>query len=214
MKQPYENVYLGNFIFALGYQAAKTNQGISNKAVQLVQQTPDEKILNDLFINWGGKNFIFEFKRNIKKVSTELDKPAKVKLNKALNSPSNALISSLSKKAHFLGFGFDQGIGFIPYMDIGKTIEECFFLESFCEILLDVNNTLGLTHDEFGQYLNFIKESTSSTTEGFGGFVFNVSKDGSLNMVPFESVNLLSQALDIKPEPLTPAPRPTFSPGM
>ncbi len=214
MKQPYENVYLGNFIFALGYQAAKTNKGLSNKAVQLVQQTPDEEILNDLFINWGGKNFIFEFKRNITKVSTELDKPAKVKLNKALNSPSNALFSTLSEKSHFLGFGFDKGIGFIPYMNIKKPIEECFFLDSFCELLLDVNNELGLTYDEFSRYLNFIRESTSSTTEGCGGFVFNISKDGSLNMVPFESIDLLSQTLDVKPEPPRPDPRPTFSPSM
>ncbi|WP_299574638.1 hypothetical protein [uncultured Shewanella sp.] len=214
MKQPYENVYLGNFIFALGYQAAQTNKGVSNKAVQLVQQTPDEEILNDLFINWGGKNFIFEFKRNVKKVSTELDKPAKVKLNKALNSPSNILFSNLSEKAHFLGFGFDEGIGFIPYMNIEKPIEKCFFLNSFCELLLDANNGLGLTYDEFSQYLNFIRESTSSTTEGCGGFVFNVSEDGSLNMVPFDSVDVLAQTLDVKPEPPRPAPRPTFSPGM
>lgn len=59
MKQPYENVYLGNFIFALGFQAARTKKGLSDKSVQLVQQTPDESKLNDLFVNWSGKSFIF-----------------------------------------------------------------------------------------------------------------------------------------------------------
>lgn len=77
MKLPYENVYLGNFIFALGHQAARTNKGLIDKAVQLVQQTPDETKLNDLFINWSGKNFIFEFKRNAEKIAMELEKKRK-----------------------------------------------------------------------------------------------------------------------------------------
>lgn len=214
MKQPYENVYIGNFIFALGYHAAQTSKGLSNKAVQLVQQTPDEQLLNDLFINWGGRNFIFEFKRNVGKVSTELEKPAKIKLNNALNEPSNTHFSNLSTKSHFLGFGFDQGIGFIPYKDIKKPLKKCMYLDTFCKNLLSDSSGFGIFHNELRQYLNFIKESSNSKTEGCGGFIFNISEDGSLNMVPFESVSILSHELDIKPEPPRPTYTPSFSPGM
>ena len=41
---------IGDFIFTLGYHAALTRKGLSNKAVQLVQQTPDEELLRDLGI--------------------------------------------------------------------------------------------------------------------------------------------------------------------
>jgi hypothetical protein len=214
MKQPYENVYIGNFIFALGYHAAQTSKGLSNKAVQLVQQTHDKELLNDLFINWGGRNFIFEFKRNVKKVSTELEKPAKIKLNNALNDPSNIHFSILSNKGHFLRFSFDQGIGFVSYKDIKKPIEKCFYLDTFCKNLLRDNSEFGITHNELCQYLGFTRESSNSITEGCGGFIFNISKDGSLNMLPFESVTILSQALDVKPEPPRPTHIPSFSRGM
>jgi len=212
MKQPYENVYIGNFIFALGYHAAQTKNGLSNKAVQLVQQTPDEELLNDLFFNWAGRNFIFEFKRNVKKVKTEFEKTEKLKLNTALNTPSNIQFSNLSKKSHFLGFGFEEGIGFIPYKDIKEPIEQCFYLDTFCKELLSNDSELGITHDELRLYLSFIRESTDSSSEGCGGFIFNISTDGSLNMVPFESVDVLSQELDIKPKP--PRPTPSFRPRM
>src|SRR5690606_8313874 len=98
------NIYIGNFIFAMGFYAAQTKDKLSNKAVQLVQQTPDECLLNDLFLNWEGKNYIFEFKRNLEKINTELDKPAKVLLNEALNSVHFEKELSLSNKGHFLGY--------------------------------------------------------------------------------------------------------------
>jgi len=210
--QPYENVYLGNFIFALGFQAAKTEKGLSDKAVQLVQQTPDEQKLNDLFVNWSGKSFIFEFKRNQKRISSELNKEAKKLLNIALNAKENEREYYLSNKSHFLGFGLDNGLGFIPYSSIHKDIEKHYPLNQFCSDIVSGDFDLGLNHKELEEYLLFIESSTKSETDGCGGFVINVSDEGSINMVPFDNVSLLSQTLDIKPEP--PTPRPTRSFGM
>lgn len=212
MKQPYENVYLGNFIFALGFQAARTKKGLSDKFVQLVQQTPDESKLNDLFVNWSGKSFIFEFKRSLDKVSTELEKEAKKSLNECLNSPENQRALKLSSKSHFLGFGMESGLGFVPYSTIHERIERYYLLDKFCLAIVSGEYELGLNYEELKEYLAFIERATHSTTEGCGGFVLNVADDGSLNMVPFDSVDVLSQALDVKPEP--PTPRPSRSFGM
>ncbi|MGL6264487.1 hypothetical protein ACSZMC_11425 [Aeromonas jandaei] len=201
MKQPYENVYLGNFIFALGFQAARTKKGLSDKSVQLVQQTPDESKLNDLFVNWSGKSFIFEFKRNLDKVSTELEKEAKRSLNKSLNLAKNESALKLSNKSHFLGFGMESGLGFVPYSTIHKRIENHHSLDKFCLAIVSGECDLGLNYEELKTYLAFIKSATNSTTEGCGGFVLNISDDGSLNMIPFDNVYVLSQALDVKPAP-------------
>ncbi|MCO7247532.1 hypothetical protein [Halomonas sp. Mc5H-6] len=214
MKQPYENVYLGNFIFALGFQAAQTEKGLSDKSVQLVQQTPDEQKLNDLFINWSGKSFIFEFKRNPDKVSTELEKEAKKLLNESLNSPANEEVLALSNKSHFLGFGLERGLGFIPYSTIHNDIDSYCPLDEFCLALVGGEHDFGLSYDELTKYLAFIASATKSTTDGCGGFILNISDDGCLNMIPFDNVDVLSQSLDIKPEPPSPAPTRSFGPSM
>ena len=216
MKQPYENIYIGNFIFSLGYYSASSNYGISDKAVHLVQQTPDEKTLNDLFVNWEGKNYIFEFKRNVDTVKTELYKKTKLKLNKALNSASNVEFKMLADKGHFLGFGFREGIGFIRYSEVNKKLETCYPLSVFCPAILE--GQLGQTYHEFRKYLGFIEHSVQSKSEGCGGFVLNISKDGDLSMLPFDSVEMLSKSLDIKLEPpeqtpAAPSPYDSFSPG-
>lgn len=210
MKQPYENVYLGNFIFALGFQAARTKKGLSDKSVQLVQQTPDEIKLSDLFVNWSGKSFIFEFKRNLDRVSTELEKEAKKYLNKCLNSPENQRALKLSKKSHFLGFGMENGLGFVEYSTIHERIESYYLLDKFCLAMVSGEYGLGLNYEELKEYLAFIESVTSSTTEGCGGFILNVADDGSLNMVSFDNVDVLSQALDVKPEPSAPIPSRPF----
>lgn len=199
MTPPYENVYLGNFIFALGYYAANSENGLSDKSVQLVQQTPDEQKLNDLFLAWEGKNYIFEFKRNRLKIKEELKKVPKKRLNEALNDENNRFFTSISSKSHFLGFGLPEGMGFIPYMDIHKEIEKYSTLNQFCRDLVKGADNLGMSHDELVDYLDFIARVTKSKKGGCGGFVLNVSKNGDINMIPFESVEILSQSLDSGP---------------
>lgn len=200
MKQPYENVYLGNFIFALGFYAAETKRGLSDKSIQLVQQTPDEEILNDLFINWSGRSFIFEFKRNKKKISTELEKDEKKSINNALNLTENENWLNLSNKAHFLGFGLPSGLGFILYSSIHKDFDKYICLPDLCKAVLSQNTDFGLNHKELVEYLDFIKSVTGTTSEGCGGFILNISEEGDLNMIPFDDVNVLSQSLDMEYE--------------
>jgi len=84
-----------------------------NKAIQRVQQSPDERLFNDLFVNWSGENFIFEFKRNVEKIPAELKKPQKTVLLEALNNNGYQQMASISARSHFLGVGLPSGLGFI-----------------------------------------------------------------------------------------------------
>ncbi len=211
MIQPYENVYLGNFIFALGFQAAKTEKGLSDKSVQLVQQTPDDKKLSDLFVNWSGKSFIFEFKRNQDLIGKELEKEDKKLINIALNSLENKRALYLSDKAHFLGFGLDSGLGFITYSSLHKKVDRYFPLHKFCFAMIEGQLDIGLNYEELKEYLAFIESIIGDKADGCGGFILNISDDGSVNMIPFENVNVLSKSLDIGQKPSSHRPAPQFS---
>jgi hypothetical protein len=61
--EPYENVYIGAFVFALGYAAREKNMRPTDTYAQLLQQTPGDRPLGDLLTSWEGRSFVFEFKR-------------------------------------------------------------------------------------------------------------------------------------------------------
>ncbi|MEV1776297.1 hypothetical protein ABZR48_13720 [Pseudomonas aeruginosa] len=61
----YENVVIGNFLYALGFAIGrKTQTGGLMPIVNLLQQTPDDKRLADVFAYYPGAMRIIEFKRS------------------------------------------------------------------------------------------------------------------------------------------------------
>lgn len=61
----YENVVIGNFLYALGFAIGrKTQAGGLMPIVNLLQQTPDDKRLADVFAYYPGAMRIIEFKRS------------------------------------------------------------------------------------------------------------------------------------------------------
>lgn len=61
----YENVVIGNFLYALGFAIGrKTQAGGLMPIVNLLQQTPDDKRLADIFAYYPGAMRIIEFKRS------------------------------------------------------------------------------------------------------------------------------------------------------
>lgn len=61
----YENVVIGNFLYALGFAIGrKTQAGGLMPIVNLLQQTPDDKCLADVFAYYPGAMRIIEFKRS------------------------------------------------------------------------------------------------------------------------------------------------------
>ncbi|MCK2119863.1 hypothetical protein ACO0TC_19160 [Pseudomonas aeruginosa] len=60
----YENVVIGNFLYALGFAIGrKTQAGGLMPIVNLLQQTPDDKRLADVFAYYPGAMRVIEFKR-------------------------------------------------------------------------------------------------------------------------------------------------------
>ena len=134
-KEPYENVYIGNFIYSLGFLSAMFNEGADEAGVHLIQQTPEDKKWADLLTRWKGRYFILEFKREEIGCKQELRKKYCKKglckkectehqssYFKDIRNPDNSKLKEIADSAHFIGFG-EQGekgrtISFFPYSQL------------------------------------------------------------------------------------------------
>ncbi len=74
MLSPYENVIIGNFIYGLGLVMGRKPRQIDS-CVNLLQQTPLDKVLGDVMLQFPGAWRLIEFKRvgaNVKKERVKL----------------------------------------------------------------------------------------------------------------------------------------------
>src|SRR5271167_4610062 len=59
----YENVVIGNFLFALGFAVrARQSEKVVATAISLLQQSPADKLLGDLMMEFPGVVRLMEFK--------------------------------------------------------------------------------------------------------------------------------------------------------
>lgn len=97
----YENQFIGSFIYSMGVITGKRELPVTD-SINLLQQTPGDRIIGDLFTKWQGRNFIVEFKRNVNGLTTEIKKPMKQMLLENLNSMKYIEERVLSNKCHFI----------------------------------------------------------------------------------------------------------------
>lgn len=216
MRQPYENIYLGNFIYTLGYIAARQGHALHQTALQLLQQTPDDRTIGDLFANWGGRNFIFEFKRNESQVRSEFSKPLRARLLFDLHQPTQEAVRNLrlSRCCHFMCFPTQSGastLAFSSYAYIQNSATQdkksCVDLSTFCTWLLDdsaeVKAVLGVSYQGFSTYLDYLAGFTEGQSSGDGGAgaIMNISENGEISIVEVDSLRVLARTLDHEPTP-------------
>lgn len=73
--EPYENIMIGNFLYALGLALGARSSGKKVPAsVNLLQQTPMDRLLGDALIKYPGVMRLLEFKRSQNKSDKELYK--------------------------------------------------------------------------------------------------------------------------------------------
>lgn len=224
MQQPYENLYIGSFIFALGYAAGRKNTGSENTFAHLIQQTPKDKEWADLLAAWEGRQFLFEFKRNEKWLCTERTKsycksdcPEDCSAHgsnffTAILSDEHEQQRSVSDKCHFAAYGHINGdesdIRFISYRKIENSTHqtaEFYSLNSFCE-KMQSGRIEGATPDEMKSYLDFLSKCVSGSGKGTTGVLISVGKDGSIKCASLVSIDTLASDLyadDPSPLPQT-----------
>jgi hypothetical protein len=208
-KPPYENVYIGSFIYALGYLSGKKNSRSGDASAHLIQQTPDDKKWGDLVNRWQGRYFLLEFKREAEGCLQERKKKycKKGKCNKhckihfstyftAISDSNNTELKTIADKAHFIGFGTrlinGRTIRFFPYSDIPDDVQslseiETVPLNDFCNNIVD--GKLGVDHISFSEYLSFLANCVKENATGSTGFIVNIDNKGNVNLVDVNDIN-------------------------
>jgi hypothetical protein len=213
MSEPYENVYLGNFILTLGYLAGQRNIPLNCIAVEQLQQTPGDTAVGDLFASWQGRNFIFEFKRREANVRWEFRKENRVRFLHAINDKTNGKARTLftaSTMAHFVCFPSStpsSTLAFLPYVRIidsaSQDSSRAIDLTRFCAALLEHPPRLGMTYKHLPEYLDLLSgaHEEGSGSSGGSAVIMNISDDGGIGIVVADTLQVLAKALDTQKEP-------------
>lgn len=219
----YENQYIGNFNYQLGYYLGKNNY-LKPFSINTYQQTfRHDKTVGDMFGNLGGKYFILEFKRSKKDYVAELNKEHRIKLLTQLQA--NPVFGLLSRKGHFLCHSEELTMchiklkkeyvhseyEFCPYVELitgvsGIASNSAPIINGMDEFTLNIafdevhegKHAIGMNYDELKKYLGMMKECAGESDYETTGTVscFN-SESNSLISINFESLHELDKQLNL-----------------
>lgn len=178
----YENVIIGNFLYGLGYaigSEARNKETLS--VINLLQQTPADKELGDVLLEFPGVVRLIEFKN--RSGSLRKEKRRHSQLKAALGNNSNHI--NVSKSIHWYvetkPFSDCCVNNIKPYLDaFDNDVNSCFTLETFVEdIKLDVFRTdLTFSQDDYKDYLSLVARCQGTGEVGTGGIVIAVTEKG------------------------------------
>lgn len=193
----YENVIIGNFLYGLGLDIGIT-LGLNNEnvnlpsIVNLLQQTPADKELGDMLLEFPGVVRVLEFK-NANNPSKK-EKKRVEKLEKAL--ADNERMQYVSRKIHWYieTEPFEEICvnKIVPYLDAYNGTIGIHTLGDFIKsISNEVSNPISeITHEEQKQYLSLISTCQGSGAVSTGGLIVSVSKEG-ISYVEFSQIEQL-----------------------
>lgn len=200
MRPTYENVYIGTFIFSLGYMfGAKNNGRQASVAIELYQQTPaGERLVGDLLTSVDGKCIIVEFKRDIAGIPKELEKQSKALLRRELQSGNDARFLEISRRCHYIAIASKYSdthtrcLAFLPYVDLvtqdqtaWQWVSDATFGQGYISF---ESSVFGVSGEDFDYY---IRELAKVAGGSCGGLAVSVDADGLRSAVVFEDVREL-----------------------
>jgi hypothetical protein len=197
--EPYENVFIGNFLYGLGLAIGTQLKGQSlPSCVSLLQQTPADKMLGDVLVNFSGTVLLYEFKRSQGDDKKEFDKANKLRLvlaeNPELLPVSRAVhwyVVSLPEAEHA-----DPQILLSHYVDVGtRASVGPQFLASYVNALAEsvLNSRLNSIDPELIKaYLNTVAALSDIESVSTGGMVVAVDSTGSVRYTVMQDLRELS----------------------
>jgi hypothetical protein len=157
MKDLYENVLIGEFIFRLGYKMGEHGKlEHENISLNLLQQTPLDKLWGDYMARVKTRGFLVEFKRAF----SERDDERKKLKYQLLKAPST--LRDLAHKCQFFGYSKQHSdkrgrsdIIFCRYLDAVSDKKEVEFerwgMDNFLKRILE--DKIGGTAQQFTEYI-------------------------------------------------------------
>lgn len=204
----YENVQIGNFLISIGYYLREYNLSLPT-SISLLQQTPLDYKIGDMFGMLSGSFFIIEFKREKQNLKSELEKKQRVKLLNylSLNNPPEKIIS---RKSHFICYPrfMNKNIDYTlqPYTTIDTPQYPEFEINgvsAFLKALLNTNH-IGATFNEIKDYIkllqNFAGNDASDASGLTSGIFLNFDKNEGIRYIVYDNLDFLTQQIHLKHE--------------
>ncbi|MEH8263388.1 hypothetical protein Q7I27_09705 [Aeromonas veronii] len=177
----YENVVIGNFLYCLGHSIGiSTPEKTQLSVISLLQQTPADKELGDMLLEFPGVVRLIEFKNgasNLKKEKKRCDQ-----LTVAIGK--NDKIKEISREIHWYvetnPFKEICLNNIKPYLDAFSETASMHTIESLITDIASsvINPNLTISSNELKAYLALVSKCQGSGNVGTGGLVVSVSKQG------------------------------------
>ncbi|KVN28025.1 hypothetical protein [Burkholderia stagnalis] len=182
----YENVVVGNFLYALGF-AIRARQSVQSmpSVVNLLQQTPSDTLLGDLLLQFPGVVRLLEFKVDENRSSKERARHAS--LSSALSA--DPALSLISRRIHwYIEAGLSEveslAVRAVPYLDAYPRTKPRGRFEPFIEALADevvYGRSAKGEAEAAMEYIRWVKRLQGEGKVGTGGLLLVANADGSLH---------------------------------
>ncbi|EJL6466882.1 hypothetical protein ACVTEB_12220 [Vibrio cholerae] len=186
----YENVVIGNFLYGLGFSIGQAlDEKTIPSMINLLQQTPADKILADVVLEFPGVVRVIEFKNADGSLAKEKEKKKQLEL--ALKN--NEYYQGISRRVHWYietkPFERECVNNIKPYLDAFNDDDSMFTLETFInDITLSViNPNEKIKSEELQAYLSLLKSCQGDGKVGTGGIIVSVSSEG-IKYVQFSDI--------------------------
>lgn len=177
----YENVVIGNFLYGLGLSIGRAlPEQRTLSVVNLLQQTPADKSLGDMLVEFESVVRLIEFKN--KGSSLKKEKKKQTQLSTALIGLHDMIAVSRDTHWYVETEPFEEKCAnnIKPYLDAFSEVPSRYTLEGFIGSITDAvkNPQKKFTADQFKAYLAVVAACQGDGKVGTGGIIVSVDKDG------------------------------------
>jgi hypothetical protein len=192
----YENITIGNFLFTLGYTIrSKQNSTTLTGSINLLQQTPADKFLGDVLLDFTGVVRLLEFKAQGAHMSKEREKHAVLEI--AMRARG---LEPISREVHWYvetkASQESLRLRTVPYIDAfpRPREEKIQNLEDLVQsIASDVaSQRKPFTTAQIREYLLCVRTANGTSSVGTGGLLLLAEPTGRLQFAVLEDIQELN----------------------
>ena len=177
----YENVVIGNFLYGLGSSIGlSSNEKRQLSVINLLQQTPADKELGDVLLEFPGVVRLIEFKNKASSLKKEKQRNNQLKIAIGNNVERQAISREIHWYVETNPFEEICLNKITPYLDAFDEADSEYTIESFIEnIASEVAWPVStIKKDKLEAYLALVSKCQGTGDIGSGGLIVSVSKDG------------------------------------
>ena len=186
----YENVVIGNFLYGLGFSVGQSlDERTIPSMINLLQQTPADKLLADVVLEFPGVVRIIEFKNADGSLKKEKEKKKQLELALV----NNEHYQNISRKIHWYietkPFEIECVNNIKPYLDAFNDDDSMFTLEEFINDITQsvINPSEEIRTESLQAYLSLLKSCQGDGKVETGGLIISVSCKG-IKYVQFSNI--------------------------